>query len=342
MAVSLVLAGRTGIFQPGTRPLDPAGYALIAVACLVLVGRRSFPVTTLMSASVAVAAFLSVGYPFGPVLIAVAVAVYTVVSRSPVRRAAVYSGVALLILLSHLVFSDSLLPGLVPASAWVVVPFAVGTAVRLNRLAAERERAAEARRTADDERLRVAREVHDVVGHGLAAIALQADIALHLLPTRPAHAETALAAISVTSREALEELRTTLEVLRGGAGRAPAVGLAQLDALVDRAGASGTPVRTEVTGDVRPLPPAVDLVAYRVVQESLTNVLRHAGPAVATVRVDYGAGSVRLEVTDTGVGGPCTEGHGLTGMRERVVSVGGTLSVSGAAGFHVVAVLPAP
>ncbi|EXG79664.1 sensor histidine kinase [Cryptosporangium arvum] len=333
-ALSLAVAGQLGHVQPEAQPVDAIGYALTAIACLALVARRWFPAVTLAVTTATVSTYLIAGYPYGPVLIAVAIATYTVVLRYPVRRAVLISGAAMLVLLGHLVFSESLLPGLLPGSAWIVVPFAVGSAVKLNRQAA----AAEAQRAADDERLRVAQEVHDVVGHGLAAITMQADIALHLLPTKPSQAEAALTAISATSREALDELRATLEILRD---RAPLAGLARLDALTDRITASGTLVRTIVTGEVRPLPRAVDLVAYRIVQESLTNVLRHAGPATATVRVGYGPDSVRIEVADTGPGGPFTEGHGIAGMRERVTSVGGTLAVSGSDGFRVVAELPA-
>ncbi|TQS45731.1 sensor histidine kinase [Cryptosporangium phraense] len=339
-AASVAVAGPTHTVQTTADRVDGPGYALIVVACLSLALRRRFPTAVLAVTAVAVAAFLGLGYPYGPVLVSVAVAVYTVVLRYPVRRAVISCGSAMVVLLSHLAFNGSLLPGLVPGSAWVIVPFALGTAVKFNRQATIRERAAEARRAADDERLRVAQEVHDVVGHGLAAITMQADIALHLLPTKPSHAEVALAAISATSREALDELRTTLAVLR--AERVPTAGLARLDALTERIAASGTPVSSTITGTRRPLPPAVDLVAYRVVQEALTNVLRHAGPATATVAVDYRADAVRIEVTDTGVGGPVAEGHGISGMRERVESVGGTFSARGVpGGFQVAAELPA-
>jgi len=345
-ALGVAVSGVLHNVQPEARPVDAPGYALVVVACLVLAVRRARPVVALAVSTVAVAAYLLAGYPFGPVLLAVAISVYTVVLRFPVRRAVLLSAAALAALLSHLLVSASALPGLVPGVAWIVVPFAVGTAVKLNRQAVTRERAAEAQRVADDERLRVAQEVHDVVGHGLAAITMQADIALHLLPTKPEQAETALTAISATSREALDELRATLAVLRDSSERAPTAGLARLDALTDRITASGTPVRTEVTGEVRPLSPAADLIAYRVVQESLTNVLRHAGPATATVRIDYGAESLRIEVTDTGTGGaglPAArvEGHGIAGMRERVTAVGGSFEAAQAPdGFRVLAVLP--
>ncbi|MFI5958619.1 sensor histidine kinase [Cryptosporangium sp. NPDC051539] len=338
---SVAVAGPTHTVQSAAERVDAPGYALIVVAGLAVALRRRFPTVVLAVTTIAVAAFLGLGYPYGPVLLSVAISVYTVVLRYPVRRAVVTAAVAMLALLSHLVFDGSLLPGLVPGSAWIIVPFALGTAVKYNRQATIRERAAEARRAADDERLRVAQEVHDVVGHGLAAITMQADIALHLLPTRPSHAEVALTAISETSREALDELRSTLAVLRENADRLPTPGLARLDALTERIAASGTAVSRTVTGVPRPLPPAADLVVYRVVQESLTNVLRHAGPATATVSVDYRADSVWIEVTDTGAGGPFAEGHGIAGMRERVTSMGGSFSAaSGPTGFRVTAEIP--
>ncbi|GAA3391950.1 sensor histidine kinase [Cryptosporangium minutisporangium] len=351
-ALSAVTVDPIVLVQPDSTRVDALAYVLIVVACSALVVRRRYPLLTLAVATTAVSAYLIVGYPYGPVLGAVAVAVYSLVLVWPVRRAVLAAGAALVVLLAHLVFSLGTLPalvGLVPGSAWIVVPFAIGTVVRLNRRAAVRERAAEARRAADDERLRVAQEVHDVVGHGLAAITMQADIALHLLPTKPEQAETALTAISETSREALDELRATLAVLRDNTERVPTAGLARLGALAERITASGTPVHTVVTGAVRPLPPGADLAAYRVVQEALTNVLRHAGPATATVRVDYGAEAVRVEVTDTGAGGTelarrhGAEGHGIAGMRERVTALGGSFEAAPAAhGFRVAADIPAP
>jgi signal transduction histidine kinase len=346
-AFCVLTASAISHIQPQARPVDDGGYALIAAACAALVVRQVWPGVALAVSTLAVSAFLTIGYPYGPVLLAVAVAVYTVVVRWPVRRAVPAAALALAVLLAHLfTWSNATLPALfavVPASAWIAVPFAVGMAVRLGREARHRERSAEARRAADDERLRVAQEVHDVVGHGLAAITLQAEIALHLLPTRPEQAETALTAISVTSREALDELRATLAAVRSGAGddRAPTAGLAQLTALTGRITASGTPVSTSVSGLQRELPPAVDLAAYRVVQEALTNVLRHAGPATASVRVEYSTDSLRIEVRDTGSGVPGPEGHGIAGMRERVDALSGTFSAgAGPAGFVVNAAFP--
>jgi signal transduction histidine kinase len=231
-------------------------------------------------------------------------------------------------------------------------PWAIGTVVRLGRESARRAQQEETRRRSYEERLRVAREVHDVVGHGLAVINLQAGVALHVVGRRPEQAEVALAAIKQASRDALEELRGTLAVFRqaeavsGDGAWRPAPGLGQLEALVAAMGEGGLPVDLVVTGDRAGLPVAVDLAAYRIVQESLTNVVRHAGPATATVRVGCEPGAVVLEITDTGrgraPGAARAGGHGIAGMRERAAAVGGTLEAGPIAdgGFRVRARLP--
>jgi signal transduction histidine kinase len=302
-------------------------------------------VPTLAVVTVATSAYLVAGYPYGPVLVAFLIAVYTVAVRLPVRPAGVAVGAALVVLLVHTLWSRGPTPGwfgVLPASAWVVVPFAVGVAVRANREAVARDRAAQARRQADEERLRIAQEVHDVVGHGLAAISMQAEIALHLLPKRPEQAEVALTAISRTSREALDELRITLGAVRRGADREPMPGLARLEALRGRLADAGLTVTLRVTGEPRELPAAVDLAAYRVMQEALTNVLRHAGVAGAEATVDYAAEAVTVEVLDRGGGGVGGTGHGLAGMRERVTALGGTLRTGARpdGGWRVTARLP--
>ncbi|MFC7547626.1 sensor histidine kinase [Plantactinospora sp. GCM10030261] len=379
MAFGLVATRFAGENQPGSTPLDTLGVALIVAATAALVVRRRWPLVTLGVDAVAVSTYLVLGYPYGPVLIAYVVAVYTVATRLPTRRAAVAGVVATVVLSAHVVAGMDA-PGwfgLLPASAWTVVPFALGVTVRLNREAVERNRAELARRHADEERLRIAQEVHDVVGHGLSAINMQAEIALHLLPKRPEQAESALEAISRTSREALDELRVTLAVVRRGADRQPAPGLGQLDQLRDRLAGAGLSVSVAVTGRPRDLPAAVDLAGYRVVQESLTNVLRHAGPATAAVRIGYGDREVTVEVTDQArrsptdqarrspadrSGSPVTgppavraaapahsartptgAGHGLAGMRERVTALGGEFAAGPRpeGGFRVYARIPA-
>ncbi|MCF0096915.1 sensor histidine kinase [Micromonospora sp. MH99] len=369
LVFGLLATGLAGDNQPGSRPVDVVCRALIVVAALALLLRRRAPVATLAVVTVATSTYLVLGYPYGPILLAFLLAVYTVAVRLPVRPAALAAGGAFVLLVAHVFVSRGPAPGwfgVLPASAWVVVPFAVGVVVRVSREAAARiraeearERAEQGRRQADEERLRIAQEVHDVVGHGLAAISMQAEIALHLLPKRPEQAEIALTAISRTSREALDELRVTLGAVRRGAEREPVPGLARLPALRDRLAGAGLAVDLRLDGDPREVPAAVDLAAYRVVQEALTNVLRHAGVARAEVTVGYQADEVTVEVTDQGVGVPGwrdaagdaggpepvdgqSGGHGLAGMRERVTALGGRLTVGPrpAGGFRVWARLP--
>ncbi|KAB1924797.1 sensor histidine kinase, partial [Micromonospora sp. ALFpr18c] len=310
LGFGLLATGLAGDNQPGSTPVDTTCRVLLAVAALALVVRRRTPVVTLAVVTVATSTYLVIGYPYGPILLTFLIAVYTVAVWLPVRPAALATGAAFVLLLAHVFFGRGPAPGwagVLPASAWVVVPFAVGVVVRVSREATARTRAEEARsrveqarRQADEERLRIAQEVHDVVGHGLAAISMQAEIALHLLPKRPEQAEVALTAISRTSREALDELRVTLGAVRRGAEREPVPGLARLPALRERLAGAGLAVEVRVVGGPRELPAAVDLAAYRVVQEALTNVLRHAGVASAEVTVDYRADEVTVEVTDRG------------------------------------------
>jgi signal transduction histidine kinase len=336
--------------QPGTLRLDALAYTLIAVASAVLAVRRRWPVGALALITAAITVYLIRGYAFGPVLVVFSIAVYTVAVGLALRSSVAIAAVALVALTAHVFVphpGNPGLAGLLPATAWVVVPFALGVTVRLSREAADRARADAARRIADDERLRIAQEVHDVVGHGLAAINMQAEIALHLLHRKPEQAQAALAAISRTSKQGLDELRATLTAVRHGSDRAPMPGLAQLPALRERLAHAGLPVTVSVVGTPAggELPAAVDLAGYRIVQEALTNVLRHAGATGAEVRVEHRADAVQLEVTDTGIGGtPSPGGTGIAGMRERATVLGGVL-IAGprpGGGFRVHAVLPVP
>ncbi|MFC4105096.1 sensor histidine kinase [Micromonospora zhanjiangensis] len=370
-----------GLRQPGSARVDGVAVALIVLAGAALVVRRRWPLVTFAVTAGATSVYLLRGLPYGPILFICGVAVYTVAMLLPTRRAVPTGVVALVLVVLHNVTGPADLAALLPETAVVVVPFALGTTVRLSRDAARRAREERAREVASDERLRVAQEVHDVVGHGLAAINMQAEIALHLLPSRPEQAEVALTAISRTSKEALDELRATLSVLRrSGEERAPTPGLAQLPALVDRLTGTGLAVTLDVPGEPPDLPLAVDLAAYRVVQEALTNVLRHAGSATATVRVAYLPDALTVEVTDTGTGGRAAPvgggggraapaggpapaggsggpssartdegrgsgpvaGHGIPGMRERVTALGGTFTAGPlpGTGFRVYARLP--
>jgi signal transduction histidine kinase len=195
-----------------------------------------------------------------------------------------------------------------------------------------------------------------VVAHTMATINVQAGVAAHVLPTQPEAVAEALQAIKTASKEGLRELRAILNVLRQADDTdpvQPAPGLAQLDALVEGARRAGLPITLAVAGEPFPLPAAVDLAAYRIVQESLTNVIRHAGPADATVKLRYHAEEIAIDVTDTGHGpsagigtGPGavggTAGHGQAGMRERAAAVGGTVQTGPrpGGGYQVTARLP--
>jgi signal transduction histidine kinase len=230
---------------------------------------------------------------------------------------------------------------------------AAETAQRLQ--VAHEEREAEAARRVAEERLRIARDLHDTVAHSMATITVQAGSALHLLDGGDTNLRRALTAIRATSKEALAEMRATLGQLRTAAGdpQPLAGGLDGLPALREAVAAAGAPVTVEVEGERRPLPPAVDQAAYRILQESLTNVLRHAGQAAtAAVSMRYGQDALEIRVTDDGgrdgdpnvSAPPAGGGHGLTGMAERAAAVGGQVTAGPRpeGGFEVVARLPLP
>jgi signal transduction histidine kinase len=226
-------------------------------------------------------------------------------------------------------------------------PFLAGLAIRIRRDRESllvRERDERARAAVAEERARIARELHDVVAHAISVIVLQARGARH---AGGAEREAALDAIESTGAKALAEMRRLLHMLRDddeGADLAPQPSVLALGQLVEQVRDAGLPVELRVEGDPRELPPGVDVSSYRIVQEALTNALKHAGPARAEVRIRYAADGLELEITDTGTGGAATngDGHGLTGMRERVAVFGGELA-SGprdGGGFAVKARLP--
>ena len=224
------------------------------------------------------------------------------------------------------------------------------------RTAAARERAAElerareelARRAVVEERLRIARELHDVVAHSMSIIAVQSGVGAHVLDSQPEEARKALAAVEATSRQALAEMRRLLGVLRQEAepsgSLAPSPGLAEVDALAAEVARAGARVEVRIEGTRPELPLGLDLSAYRIVQEALTNVVRHAGPATARVRIRYAPDTVDIEVVDDGhgTGTGRTDGHGIAGMRERAALYGGSLDAGPlpGGGFRVAAHLP--
>lgn len=216
--------------------------------------------------------------------------------------------------------------------------------VEQRAIAAERTREEMALRRAGEERLRIARDLHDSLTHSISVVKVQAGIAVHLARKHGEEPSAALLAIQEASGAAMRELRATLEVLRSPA-EADRVGLALVDELAERTRAAGVPVRVTVCGQPPELPAEVDQAGYRLVQEALTNVARHAGPATAEVRVEYAPARLTVSVTDDGQatpGRPVTPGVGLRGMRERVTGLGGTLHAAhrDGGGFAVRATFP--
>jgi signal transduction histidine kinase len=341
LAAVLTLAGLgRALFAPPDTPAP--GIALILAAGAALVVRRRWPVAVLAVTTAATTAYLVLDYAYGPLMIMFGVAVYTVARHSALAWAVPAAVVAELAFLAHIPFHSEARNGFMAvtwAAGWVVVPFVVGVTVRVTREASQRARADAIRLRVDEERLRVAQEVHDIVGHGLAAIKMQADVALHVLPKRPEQAGIALETISRTSGEALQELRATLSAVRGDEGSAS---LARIEELRERMSGAGLRVLVETVGEPRRLPAVVDLTGYRVVQESLTNVLRHSGADEATVTLRYDDTALDVTVTNPVTGPVRTDGgSGIAGMRQRVHALGGEFSITADDGrFTVNARLP--
>jgi signal transduction histidine kinase len=321
--------------------------------------RRKAPLAVLLISEFAVVVLTVRDYQTGAAPSVLLVGVYTLAAWSSVRDRVI--GVAAMLVGLAVVAIDGI-PGSNGADVFFnfvlyTAAYLFGSTVRNRRLytqqleeratALERERDDEAKRAVADERLRIAQELHDVVAHSMGVIAVQAGVGAHVIDNDPTEAKKSLDAISHTSRSTLAEIRRMLGVLRedAGADYAPAPGLADLDRLVRDIAGAGLDIDVQHDGVRTELPAAVDLTAYRIVQEALTNVLKHAGPARATVVVGYEPGALRLEITDDGRGinGRATPGgHGLIGMRERVGMYGGSFQAGPrtGGGFHVAVRLP--
>jgi signal transduction histidine kinase len=342
--------------QPARRAFDLGTVALIGVATGALVARRRDPVAVLEVVFGAILVYFVAGYANGPIWLALIVAYVTAVLRGHRLAAAVTAviGFAIFPWLDFLIRdgeapSAAVLAGL---AAWLLVLLGGAEIVRFRReRAAEavRIREEESLRRASEERLRIARELHDALGHHLSLINVQSGVALHLNEDLPEQTRSSLSAIKRASKEALIELRSVLDILREPGERAPRLPtstLARLGDLVSQAAAAGLEVRTEIEGDVRPLPFGVDVAAFRIVQEALTNVTRHAPGATATVRLAYGERDLTVQIDDDGGGitthGTVGTGKGIVGMRERVDALGGELEASHrpGGGFRVRARFP--
>jgi signal transduction histidine kinase len=364
--LALVASRMSHGYDAGTLNSQTAGVGVLMSAALVF--RRRWPRGVLAFIMGGTALYLALGGVRGPLMLATMVAVYTVALSSSRRGTmTVAACTAAILATAGVVLGDhwGLDPVIVSVVAQTGLAAAVGDAVRSRRayIAAIEERAHRAERTREEEaarrvmeeRLRIARELHDVLAHHVALINVQAGVAAHVLETEPAQAREALSHIRQAGRSALEELRTTVGLLRqpntsdlAPAGRAPepVPGLHRLPQLIASFAATGLQIEEHVEGDPRELPATVDLTGYRIVQEALTNVRKHAPEAAAVLRLTYLPGEFRLEVTDSGTKAPqhaAGTGHGLLGMRERALSVGGTFTAGHRpdGGFGVTAVLPA-
>jgi signal transduction histidine kinase len=352
VAVALALTWRAADGQQPDRTLDLWGYLLVAVAAGVLVLRRSTLVLVMLSVTIAAAGvYLLAGYPYGPVQVCVGWAMFEVARQRPLRVSAAACAVAALVsaavVLPRLAGElDVLVLGLTLwAGCWLVVPWSVGALVYVRSAAAARARSDLVERVALEERIRLAREVHDVVGHGLAATAMQAGVALVVIDEQPDQARACLEGIRTTSIDALNELRGVLGAAREDGPAPEENGLGDLAALVDRACASGLPVELRLD-DTTGVPADLGGVAYRVVRESLTNVMRHAGRTTAEVTVGATDGHLVVAVADRGHRSPpaAGRGHGIPGMRDRVEAAGGSFTAGprDGGGFEVTARIPLP
>jgi signal transduction histidine kinase len=341
----VVLAGTAVVarFQPQA-VFDARGVAAILVAAAAWSWHRSAPAVSAVAVVVTVVGYVLAGQTYGPILFFVVLACFALARRHLARTAApvcVAAGFALAAALwtrldtqNHAVVATLLVAWPV---VFVVVPALAGALTRTRAEATARERAALLARGADEERLRVAREVHDIAGHGFAVVAMQAGVALTVFDEQPVQARVSLEAIRSASEHALHELQATLDTLHAGASTARDV-----PDLVERVRAGGLPVALSVTGDPGVLGERESATVYRLVQEALTNVLRHAGPTVAEVDVDYGAAEVSVAVRDRGAGGAAEPGRGLRGLRQRVEELRGTFAARERAtgGYEVAATIP--
>jgi signal transduction histidine kinase len=358
MIVSIVAepTGTTATFKP----INALGILLALGAVLPLVLRRTFPFEVFLVQTVFIVMFAAADYYLGALPFLTVIGSYTVGAYCRPRRIAIVFTVLVGALVglwiigipdfaASTVFSNVVLYTAALGIGWAV------QSRRLRLVAAEeraelleREQEEERARAIADERLRIAQELHDVMAHSMSVIAVQAGAGMHVADTDAAEAKKALENISATSRSTLAELRRMLGVLRDdgdGANYAPAPGLGDLDRLAREVSDAGVPVEVQIEGSLDDVPPGIDFTGYRIVQEALTNVLKHAGPSTATVHVVHSPGALHIEVLDDGRGvngrSPGS-GHGLTGMRERVAVYGGTLAAGpvDGGGFKVRAELP--
>lgn len=349
------------------RPLTDAGYfgyALLTLSGVILVVRRRWPVAVFLITAATSLIYFGMGFSDGPAWIGLFVALYTLTAHGDGRRSVLIAigGISVLATV-WLALGFDVEPR--EAVGWLffrigaaIMSAALGESIRTRRVIlaeaeeradrAERTREEEARRRVDAERLRIAREVHDTVAHAVAIINVQAGVTAHVLDKRPEQARETLVTIEQTSANALSEMRAILGVLRGNADeeQTSMPGLGRVEELAAVARDAGLDVRVEMASTEPPLPAHVDHAAYRILQESITNVIRHAEATRVTIAFERGSSDITISVADDGkgLGGvlPNGEGRGIIGMRERCTQLGGELTTNEPSdgGYRVRARLP--
>jgi signal transduction histidine kinase len=344
--------------------LDAVTVPLLIAQTLPLAWRRRNPTATLLVTGAAITLYSVLGYPVVSSSLGVLIAFYTVAANEPRRlvfKAAVVSAICIFIsIAAYSTLGSASAASLVTMYLSFGLAWLIGDNLRVRRaytrelenraLQLEREREDKAAQAVTEERSRIARELHDVVAHHVSVMVVQAAGARRIAEKDPAAAQAALAAVETAGRTALTEMRRMLEVLRADEpGMGPQPSLAELDKLVSQVRAVGLPVELETEGDACCLPAGMDLAAYRIIQEALTNTVKHGGKATARVTVRYRVDCLEIEVVDDGRGAAAPllaggegGGHGLIGMRERVALFGGELETGPVfpGGYRVLARLP--
>jgi signal transduction histidine kinase len=343
--------GAAANHQTGRSGMDALAVVLVLLGPLALAVRDRWPLGAVAVSMAAASVYVGLGYVYGPIFVSVVVAMtYAVLvghrTATWLLTAIGFAGFIVATQLDPNRGDDSVLVKCTLVAGWLVVVLAIAELIRSRRAIYQQRVWAETearQRMEGEQRLQLAQELHDVLAHHISLINVQAGVALHLIDEQPERARPALANIKEASREALRDLRGALEILRRGevVPRSPAPGPGDLNRLVTTVAATGLDVRLDEEGRPDVLPAAVELAAFRIVQEALTNVSRHAGARSATVRVRYDD-DMTVEVVDDGIGGDASAGNGITGMRERAAALGGTVEArpGRGGGFRVVARLP--
>jgi signal transduction histidine kinase len=354
------------LIAPGeSRPQDVwVAEAVTGLACLALLKAREYPRVTVVVTTVCAVATGSLGFLLTPLLLApVMVALYWLAAGSSSRTTWAYGGIAAVLVVGTAVgvnIDGTVVLRAVGPALWLLLPLAMGSRSRLRHAYlnavharaehAERTREEEARLRVTEERMRIARDLHDVVAHHLAVANAQAGTAAHLFESDPELSKKILTELQATTSSVMLELRDTVGVLRQAGTDAenlePAPGLDQLTDLLEVCGSAGLAVNLEIEGEPRDLSPGVDLTAYRIIQEALTNATKYSASAVASLRLQYSSTRLTISVTNDvrpdSESEPGDRGYGIIGMRERAQAIGGELRVSDSSdvGFEVVTVLP--